>query len=56
MIKSLLITASVLVAGCEMQSELASLPAQNPAESVTPIFQDQSLFAVIENIDGDGLA
>lgn len=51
-----LLAALTLISGCATQSEPTNaLPASNPVEAVTPIFQDQKLFAVIEKIDGDQL-
>lgn len=54
--KSLLIAATVLAAGCAIQPELTnSHPAQNSAEVVTPIPLDETLFAVVEQTDGEQL-
>lgn len=51
-----LLAAALLVAGCAVPPERTnSLPTPGAAEAVTPIYADQTLFAVIEQIDGDQL-
>lgn len=50
------LTALLLISGCSVQlGPTSSGTTPQSAEAVTPIFADQTLFAVIEQIDGDQL-
>lgn len=51
-----LMAALTLVSGCAGSPETTnSRPGQESTAAVTPIYADQTLFAVIEKIDGDQL-